>query len=78
MLAPLLFGMHLWVRLPSDLDDVALAAKALAEGVAVTAGRAWFATDADGPHLRLTFGETSAALIPEGVDRLARAISDSR
>ena len=44
----------------------------------VTAGRAWFATDADGPHLRLTFGETSAALIPEGVDRLARAISDSR
>ena len=71
-------GMHVWVRLPADIDDVALAAAALAEGVAVTAGRAWFATDPDGPHLRLTFGETSASLIPEGVRRLARAIEAMR
>jgi len=67
-------GMHLWVRLPDGVDDVELAALAATEGVAVTAGRAWFPAEADGPHLRLTFGETSADLIPEGVERLARAL----
>jgi DNA-binding transcriptional MocR family regulator len=67
-------GMHLWVRLPAGVDEAELAALALAEGVAVTPGRAWFPAEADGPHLRLTFGETSAELIPEGVDRLARAL----
>jgi DNA-binding transcriptional MocR family regulator len=71
-------GMHLWVRLPGDIDDVALAGLALAEGVAVTAGRAWFPAEPDGPHLRLTFGETSAELIPEGVERLARALDRMR
>ena len=71
-------GMHLWARLPADVDDVELAALALAEGVAVTAGRAWFPAEPDGPHLRLTFGETSADLIPEGVDRLARAMGRLR
>lgn len=67
-------GMHLWVRLPDGFDDVAVAARALAEGVAVTAGSAWFPAEADGPHLRLTYGETDADLIPEGVTRLARAL----
>ena len=71
-------GMHLWARLPHDLDDVAVAAAALAEGVAVTAGRAWFPAEPDAPHLRLTFGETPAEQIPEGVDRLARAIERMR
>jgi DNA-binding transcriptional MocR family regulator len=71
-------GMHLWARLPTEIDDVALAASALAHGVAVTAGRAWFPAETDGPHLRLTFGETSAELIPEGVERLARAIDALR
>jgi DNA-binding transcriptional MocR family regulator len=71
-------GMHVWARLPHDLDDVAVAAAALAEGVAVTAGRAWFPAEPDAPHLRLTFGETPAEQIPEGVERLARAIDRLR
>lgn len=71
-------GMHVWVRLPEGIDDSALAAVALAEGVSVTAGRAWFPAEPDGAHLRLTFGETSAGLIPEGVERLARAIGRVR
>jgi DNA-binding transcriptional MocR family regulator len=71
-------GMHLWARLPDDIDDVLLASAALAEGVAVIAGRAWFPAEPDGPYLRLTYGETPAEEIPEGVDRLARAIGRMR
>jgi len=71
-------GMHVWARLPEGLDDVAVTAAALAEGVAVTAGRAWFPAETDGAHLRLTYGETPAPEIPEGVDRLARAIERLR
>jgi DNA-binding transcriptional MocR family regulator len=67
-------GMHLWVRLPAGLDERQVAAAALAEGVAVTTGAAWFPAEADGAYLRLTYGETPAELIPEGVARLARAI----
>jgi DNA-binding transcriptional MocR family regulator len=67
-------GMHLWVRLPDGLDEAQVSAAALAEGVAVTAGAAWFPAEPDGGHLRLTYGETAAELIPEGVARLARAI----
>jgi DNA-binding transcriptional MocR family regulator len=68
-------GMHVWARLPDGLRDAEVAAAALAEGVSVTAGAAWFPGEPDGPHLRLTYGETSADLIPEGVNRLARAIA---
>lgn len=67
-------GMHLWVRLPDGLDEARVTAAALAEGVAVTPGAAWFPAEPDGAHLRLTYGETSADLIPEGVERLARAV----
>jgi DNA-binding transcriptional MocR family regulator len=67
-------GMHLWVRLPEGLDEAQVTAAALAEGVAVTAGAAWFPAESDGAHLRLTYGETAAELIPEGVARLTRAI----
>jgi DNA-binding transcriptional MocR family regulator len=67
-------GMHLWVRLPDGLDERQVAAAALAEGVAVTAGSAWFPAEASGNYLRLTYGETSTELLPEGVARLARAI----
>lgn len=67
-------GMHLWVRLPDGLDETQVVAAALAEQVAVTAGAPWYPAEADGGHLRLTYGETSAELIPEGVARLARAI----
>lgn len=71
-------GMHVWARLPDGLDDLVVTAAALAEGVAVTAGRAWFPAEPDGAHLRLTFGETPVAEIPEGVDRLARALRRAR
>ena len=70
-------GMHLWVRLPDSLDEAQVSAAALAEGVAVTTGADWFPAEPDGGHLRLTYGETAAELIPEGVARLARAISRS-
>ncbi len=68
-------GLHLWTRLPGGLDEAQVIAAALAEGVAVTGGSAWFPAEPDGGYLRLTYGETTAELIPEGVTRLARAIS---
>src|ERR1017187_6423952 len=46
-------GMHLWVRLPRNLDDVEVAAAARHGGVIVMAGRPFFPAEPPGPHLRL-------------------------
>jgi DNA-binding transcriptional MocR family regulator len=66
-------GLHLWVRLPEGLDDVALTARAAAAGVVVSPGRPWFAAEPPAPHLRLTFAGAPAPDLSEGVRRLARA-----
>ncbi len=64
-------GQHLWVRLPDEVDDVALAARALANGVVVSPGRPWFPADPPGSYLRLTFAGAPEADLTEGVRRLA-------
>jgi DNA-binding transcriptional MocR family regulator len=64
-------GLHLWVRLPDGVDDVALTARAAAAGVMVSPGRPWFAAEPPGPHLRLTFGGAPPPDLAEGVRRLA-------
>jgi len=48
-------GLHLWVRLPDDLDDVGVAARALEAGVVVSAGRRWFPAEPPGSFLRLSY-----------------------
>jgi DNA-binding transcriptional MocR family regulator len=53
-------GMHLWARLPKDVDDVAVAGAARAHGVLVGAGRAFFATEPPSRHLRLSFGAAAS------------------
>jgi len=68
-------GLHLWVRLPAGLDDVAVTTAAAGEGVVVFPGRPWFAAEPDGAHLRLTFAAAPPDLIEEGVRRLARGIN---
>jgi DNA-binding transcriptional MocR family regulator len=69
-------GMHLWARLPRDVDDEATAVAARRNGVAVMPGRPFFPAEAPGPHLRLTFsGAASEAELDTGIRRLAAAIS---
>jgi DNA-binding transcriptional MocR family regulator len=66
-------GLHLWVRLPDGVDDVALTARAAAAGVVVSPGRPWFAAEPPAPHLRLTYAGAAPPDLAEGVRRLARA-----
>jgi DNA-binding transcriptional MocR family regulator len=71
-------GLHLWVRLPNQIDEARLVQRAQQAGVIVSRGRNWFPADAPGPHLRLTYAATDPDSIREGVRRLAAAIgSDS-
>lgn len=70
-------GYHLWLRLPDGTDESALAAAALRAGVAVTAGRPYFAAEAPAPHLRLSYGGAAGAgQIADGVRRLHLACSE--
>ncbi len=52
-------GLHLWVRLPPGVDDVAAAAEARQAGVIVSAGSRFFATEKPAAWLRLNFGSTA-------------------
>jgi DNA-binding transcriptional MocR family regulator len=65
-------GLHLWVRLPDGVDDVALTARAAAAGVVVSPGRPWFPAEPPGAFLRLTYAGAAPAELAEGVRRLAR------
>jgi DNA-binding transcriptional MocR family regulator len=67
-------GLHLWVALPDGTDDVALATAAARQGVTVFPGRPWFAAEAPGPHLRLTYAASPPEDMDEAVRRLARAL----
>lgn len=68
-------GLHLWIRLPGGVDDVALAAAAAAEGVVVFPGRPWFAAEPPGPYVRLTYAAAAPDRMDEAVRRLALAFS---
>jgi DNA-binding transcriptional MocR family regulator len=72
-------GLHLWARLPTQIDEAQLVQRAQQRGVIVSRGRNWFPADAPGPHLRLTYAAADPTLIREGIRRLAAAIdSDER
>ena len=72
-------GLHLWVRLPNQIDEAQLGQRAQQAGVIVSRGRNWFPADAPGPHLRLTYAATDSDSLREGVRRLATAMdSDER
>ncbi|WP_350223756.1 aminotransferase class I/II-fold pyridoxal phosphate-dependent enzyme [Rhizobium sp. CNPSo 3464] len=66
-------GMHLWLRLPDHVCDVALAADLARNDVIVGAGRPWFPADPEGSFLRLTFAGHPTTLV-EGAKRLSQAI----
>jgi DNA-binding transcriptional MocR family regulator len=63
-------GLSLWVRLPASVDAVTVAARCLAEGVAVSAGDEWFPAEPEGPYLRLGY----AAAPPDQFQRAAEVV----
>ncbi|MGW2223471.1 aminotransferase class I/II-fold pyridoxal phosphate-dependent enzyme, partial [Nonomuraea sp. NPDC001684] len=75
-------GLHLWVRLPGGADDAVVADAARRDGVAVSAGNRYFATELPAAFLRLGFAATAGhAELAEAVRRLAevdRALTASR
>jgi DNA-binding transcriptional MocR family regulator len=69
-------GMHLWVKLPRHVSDLEAAEAARRQGVIVMPGQPFFAAEAPGSYLRLTFcGAPSEADLAIGVSRLAAALS---
>jgi DNA-binding transcriptional MocR family regulator len=68
-------GLHLWVRLPDTLSDVALVERAIAAKLVVSPGRPWFPAEPTGSFLRLSFGGAPAALLERGVAQLAELIA---
>ncbi|MEV7044551.1 PLP-dependent aminotransferase family protein [Amycolatopsis sp. NPDC051061] len=71
-------GHYLWLRLPAGTDETAVVSAAWRAGVAVSAGRAYFAAEAPAPYLRLAFADTAGAEeIGEGVHRLATAYAEA-
>jgi DNA-binding transcriptional MocR family regulator len=70
-------GYFLWLKLPDDVDTVALAKAAADEHVSFIAGPD-FMLEGGRSSLRLSFASVPAELIPEGVARLARALARVR
>jgi DNA-binding transcriptional MocR family regulator len=72
-------GLHLWIQLPAGRDDTAIAGVARQHGVAVSAGRRYFAAEPPTACLRLGFAATAdRAQLAEGVRRLADAQRQDR
>ncbi len=70
-------GLHLWLRLPPGVDDTALTAAARHQGVAVSAGNRYFATEPPAAHLRLSFAATpDLTELDEGARRLGAVLRD--
>lgn len=68
-------GLNLWLSLPGEIDDVALAVQAREAGVLISPGRPYYAAEPPGPHIRLSFAGTPRTdQLDDGVRRLARAL----
>lgn len=69
-------GLYLWVRLPDGVSAMGLHAAALARGVVVAPGGAYFPDGQDVPFISLNFAAQAPPLIEEGVRRLSHALAD--
>jgi DNA-binding transcriptional MocR family regulator len=67
-------GLYLWVRLPEGVSALALHEAALARGVVVAPGGAYFPEGGDEPYISLNFAAQPPPLIEEGVRRLGLAL----
>jgi DNA-binding transcriptional MocR family regulator len=67
-------GLHLWLRLPQEVDDVTLTGRAAARGLVVGAGRPYFVTEPPAPHLRLSYAAADRDQLTAGVRLLAELL----
>ncbi len=64
-------GLHLWIQLPAGADDTVVTSAARQDGVAVSAGRRYFAAEPPAAYLRLGFAATNdLAELANGARRL--------
>ena len=70
-------GYFLWLDLEDDVDTVRLLEAAKEEGVTFVAGPD-FMIEGGGSSLRLSFAPVTTDQIPEGIERLARALESIR
>jgi DNA-binding transcriptional MocR family regulator len=64
-------GLHVWVRLPADVDEADVVTRARKRDVVVEAGHSYWITEPPGPHLRLTYAAATPAELTEATRRLA-------
>lgn len=69
-------GLHLWLKLPDEVDDVLLAEELRREGVLVSAGRHWFPAEPPGSFLRISYAGAEIAVLSEGIAVLGRVLDD--
>jgi len=67
-------GLHLWLKLPDEIDDVRLTEELRREGVAVSAGRHWFPAEPPASFLRISYGSADIDILSEGITVLARML----
>jgi DNA-binding transcriptional MocR family regulator len=67
-------GLHVWVRLPTGVDDVELADRARRRDVVVEPGRPYFVAEPPAPHLRLTYAAATPADLTEATRHLATVL----
>jgi 2-aminoadipate transaminase len=70
-------GMFLWARLPQGMSATDLLPQAVERGVAFVPGAPFYADQADGRTLRLSFVTASPAQIDTGIAALAAAVRNS-
>jgi 2-aminoadipate transaminase len=69
-------GFFMWIDLPPEISADAAASAALGEGVAVFPGTIFYPNGDGGSNgLRLSFSNTTAERIREGIERLKRAVA---
>ncbi|MGH7067864.1 MAG: PLP-dependent aminotransferase family protein, partial [Acetobacteraceae bacterium] len=64
-------GLHLWVRLPDGVSDLALAERAARAGILISPGRHWYPAEPPAPAIRLSFAALAPEQAPQVVGRLA-------
>lgn len=67
-------GLHLWLELSDEVDDVRLADEIGRAGVMVSAGRHWFPAEPPGSYLRISYAGAEIDVLSEGVAVLARIL----
>jgi DNA-binding transcriptional MocR family regulator len=68
-------GLHVWLRLPDGVADLAVEQRAASRSVLVSAGRHWFPAEPPAPFLRLSFAAARPEWIAECVGQLAAVVS---